>query len=80
MERGLRLSPMIVEGVDKLAYLNGLMKFTGISLRKTIKELIKDTLEYVFKAKEMMEDILRHTLHGIHGFKMMKKNVYYVAK
>ncbi|WP_291765397.1 haloacid dehalogenase [Caldivirga sp. UBA161] len=72
--------PTIEEvGVDELAYLNGLMEFTGELSRKATEELIKDNLEYALKAKETMEDIYLDMLYMEFRDFEMRKKVDYVA-
>ena len=72
--------PTIEEvGVDELAYLNGLMEFTGELSRKATEELIKDNLEYALKAKEIMEDIYLDMLYMEFRDFEMRKKVDYVA-
>ncbi|MGC8571447.1 MAG: haloacid dehalogenase [Caldivirga sp.] len=72
--------PTIEEvGVDELAYLNGLMEFTGELSRKATEELIKDNLDYAIKAKETMEDIYLDMLYMEFRDFEMRKKVDYVA-
>lgn len=66
-------------GVDEVAYLNGLMEFTGELSRKATEELIRNNLDYALKAKEVMEEIYLDMLYMEFKDFEMRKKVDYVA-
>jgi translin len=74
-----RIPTLSEVGVDEVAYLNGLMEFTGELSRKATEELIKDNLDYALKAKEVMEEIYLDMLYMEFKDFEMRKKVDYVA-
>jgi len=50
-------------GIDEISYVNGLIDFCGELFRRIVEELIKDNIDFVFKAKKTIEDIYLKMLY-----------------